>query len=232
MTDVLGVISARGGSKALPRKNVACLGGKPLIAHTIEAALGASLMGRVVVSTDDAEIAAVSRRWGAETPFMRPSELAGDESTSFPVLAHAVRWLSENEGYEPAYAMLLQPTSPLRTSKDIDGAITLALEKDADSVVSVYPPKQHPHWMKTLDEDGRLSDYVEWERDYSQRRTLPPVFALNGAIFLVRHALAMTGDSFYTERSYGYVMPPERSLDIDTAFDLEVAELALPCPTP
>ena len=224
---VLGLITARGGSKELPRKNLAPLARKPLIAHTIEAALGAKRLDRVIVSTDDQEIADVACHWGVEAPFLRPAELARDDTPHFPVLRHALVWLEGHEGYVPDYVMLLQPTSPLRSSEDIDKAVAIATERDADSVVSVYMPKQHPYWMKRLTPDGRVLDYLPQEGEFSQRHSLPPVYMPNGAIYLAKPALVLEKDSLYSDETYAYIMPPERSLDIDTALDMRIAELIL-----
>ena len=134
--EILGLIPARGGSKALPHKNIRQFAGKPLIAWTIETALACPMLDRTIVSTDDPEIADVSRHWGAEVPFLRPAELARDDTPGIEPVLHAVRWLGENEGYRPDYVMVLQPTSPLRTTEDIEAAIQLARDRQADGVVS------------------------------------------------------------------------------------------------
>ena len=224
---VLGVITARGGSKGLPQKNIRPLAGRPLIAHTIHAALKSSLLDRTVVSTDDPQIAEVARQYGAEAPFLRPPELAGDEASVYPALAHAVRWLEEQNSYRPDYVMLLQPTSPLRTVEDIDNSVTIALENDADGVVSLCETKQHPYQAKQVTGDGRIEDFIPLERVYYRRQNVPPVHAPNGAIYLVRREILMKRQTFYTDRTYAYIMSPERSLDIDSSWDLHLAELIL-----
>jgi CMP-N-acetylneuraminic acid synthetase len=220
------VITARGGSKGIPRKNVAALAGKPLIAWTIEAALESRSLDRTIVSTDDKEIAQVARKWEAEVPFMRPTELAGDRSSHIAVVIHAVRWL-EAQGTSPDHVMLLQPTSPLRSSEDIDTAIDLALEKRADSVVSVCRGREHPYLSKHITLGGRLMDFLPKPEGYLPRQILPPVFSLNGAIYLVRRDVLMEQETFYTDRTFAYVMPYERSLEIDIAWDLHLANLVL-----
>ena len=224
---VLGVITARGGSKGLPRKNILQLAGKPLVAYTIEAALGASLLDRVVVSTDDDEIARVSRQYGADVPFLRPQDLAQDETPIYPGLIHAVQWLEERQNWQADYILLLQPTSPLRKSTDIDGAIRLALERDADGVVSLSEVKQHPYQMKRLTEDGCIRQFIAQSKAIDRRQELPPVYAVNGAIYLVKRSVLLEQETFYTERTYAYLMPPERSLDIDSKWDFHLAELVL-----
>jgi len=224
---VLAIIPARGGSKAIPRKNVAAVGGKPLIAWTIEAALSANCIERCIVSTDDEQIAVVAKGAGAEVPFMRPPELAQDDSPSAATVLHALKWLDDNERYEPDFVILLQPTSPARSADDIDHAMRLALEKDADAVVSVCLAKDHPYWVKEMKPDGLLQDFVRPPKPVTRRQDLPPAYVLNGAIYLGRRSVWLETGSCYTEKTYGYVMPVERSLDIDTPWDLHVAGMIL-----
>ena len=224
---VVGVITARGGSKSIPKKNIAPLAGKPLIAWTIETALRSAALSRVIVSTDDTEIAEVARQWGAEVPFLRPAELARDDSPHIPVIVHAVEWLGSHEDMRSDYVLLLQPTSPLRSTEDIDGAIRLALEKDADSVVSVCQASSHPYLAKRITDDGRLEDFDHRPEGYLARQALPPAYVVNGAIYLVRRDVLVEKHTFYTERTYAYVMPQARSLDIDTPWDLYLADLVL-----
>ena len=225
---VLGIIAARGGSKGLPGKNILPLAGKPLIAYTIEAAATSTLLDRTIVSTDNRQIAEVARQWGAEVPFMRPAELAADDTLSFPVLLHGLDWLARHDGYVPSHVMLLQPTSPLRTAEDIDAAIRVARERGADSVVSCTPVgHRHPYWMKKLTDDGRMVDFMPVERFPYRRQELPPAYALNGAIYLAKGRRLLEMGTWFSDRSYPYLMPEERSLDIDSPLDLRVAELLL-----
>ena len=227
MSKIIGLVTARGGSKSIPRKNITLLAGKPLIAWTIEAALQSRGLSRVVVSTDDQEIAEVSKKWGAEVPFMRPTELAQDDSPHVPVLIHAVEWLEEVEGATVDYLMLLQPTSPLRSAKDIDLAIELALDKNADSVISVCEAPVHPYFTRRITSDGRLQKFVQKPDGYLRRQVLPPAYAWNGAIFLIRRDILIEKQTREPERTYAYVMPPERSLDVDTPWELYLADLVL-----
>lgn len=227
MRDVLAVIAARGGSRALPRKNLALLGGKPLIAWTIEAALRSRTVSRTIVTTDDPEIADVSRRQGAEVPFSRPPELARDETPGIAAVLHAVRWLEEHEGYRPDVVMNLQPTSPLRTAEDVDLAFALLAERRADAVVSVTPVEHHPYWMKAVDEQGWMHDFVPLSTPILVRQELPPVYMLNGAIYLAHRTTLLRCGGWYTPRTAAYIMPLERSVDIDTAQDFALAKLLL-----
>ena len=228
MSKVLAVITARGGSKGIPGKNIVPMAGKPLIAWTIDAALRSRAGLRVIVSTDDEEIARVARERGAEVPFLRPAELAGDASPHIPVLTHAMKWMESHEKYRPDWVLLLQPTSPMRTAGDIDAALRLAEEKRADSVVSVAPAK-HPCFLMQLTSDGRLEDYMPKPEGYLPRQRVPPVYAANGAIYLVKRDVLVEKETLYTDRTFAYVMPPERSLDIDTPAELRVAEAAFTC---
>ena len=223
----LAIIPARGGSKRIPRKNIALVAGKPLIAWAIENAQQTKGVDRIVVSTDDLEIAEVSKKWGAEVPFIRPEEYARDETPGTDVILHAVRWLEENENYRPTSILLLQPTSPLREVEDIEKALELLNSGRTDSVVSVCPVHQHPYWMKKLDAEGRMSPFVEVAKEIDRRQDLPPVYGLNGAIYLVTRDALMNGRSFYTPNTLATIMPEEHSLDMDTEWDLHVADLIL-----
>lgn len=220
---ILAVITARSGSKSVPRKNIAPLGGKPLIAWTIEAALGAPSLDRVVVSTDDEEIAEVSRTWGAEVPFMRPSELAEDASPHIPVVQHAVDWIETHGEDFPDWIMLLQPTTPFRTSEDLEAAVRMIQYGACDSVLSVCEAATHPFLAKRISPEGRIEDFVQVPEGYLARQALPPAYALNGALYLVRRDVLMEQGTFQTQQTCAYIMPAERSLDIDTAWDLALA---------
>ena len=227
MIDILALITARGGSKRLPRKNTLSLAGKPLIAWTIEAALKSRRLRRVVLSTDDEGIAQVAREWGVEVPFMRPPELADDHSDHIAAVEHAIHWLGQHDKGCPEYIMLLQPTSPLRTTNDIDAAIQVAEAHSAIAVVSVCEAKQSPYLSKRSLEDGTLADLVSSDVTEFRCQVLPPAYALNGAIYLNRCESLLRDWTFLPEGTYAYVMPPERSLDIDTPWDFYLAELVL-----
>jgi CMP-N,N'-diacetyllegionaminic acid synthase len=224
---ILGIVTARGGSKAIPKKNLALLANKPLLAWTVEVALESASLDRLVISTDDPEIAELGKKLGAEIPFLRPTELAADTSTSMDVILHAIRWFADNENYRPDYVLLLQPTSPLRTATDIRESIKLALAKHADSVVSVCETHQHPLWMKGMNKEGRLVDLYPQSAAPTRRQDLPSVFALNGAIYLALRTFLLSERTFISDRTYVYVMPENRSLDVDTPWDLYLANLIL-----
>ena len=170
--DVLSLITARGGSKGLSRKNIREVGGKPLIAWTIQSALASRCSTRVIVSTDDPEIAAVSKAYGAVVPFLRPAHLAGDNSPHIAVVEHAISWLAGEGKACPDFILLLQPTSPLRTPEDIRAAIRIARDKRANSVVSVSELHPHPRLATTLTPDGTLVDY-DAPASYIRRQDLP-----------------------------------------------------------
>jgi CMP-N,N'-diacetyllegionaminic acid synthase len=222
--EVVGLVTARGGSKRLPRKNVLPLAGKPMIAWTIEAARESGVLRRVIVSTEDDEIARVSREYGADVPFIRPMELALDDSDHVDVVNHALGWLEEQEGVHPDYVMLLQPTSPLRTAADIDACVALARQTDAPAVVSVSAMRPHPYLAMRLGDDGTLERVIAVD---AGREAWPPLVAPNGAVYLNRVASLRADRTFVPSGTLGYVMPSERSLDIDTLWDLSLADAAL-----
>ena len=224
---IMGLILARGGSKGIPRKNIIPLAGKPLITHTIETAFASGVLERLIVSTDDEEIAQISKDSGAEVPFIRPKALSGDLQAAFPVIQHAVNWLAENEAYYPEYIMLLQPTSPLRNLEDIKKAVSIAIKHEADSVISVYEPDQNPEWMFEIEEDGRFKDFDPVKRELSRRQNLKSYYMLNGAIYLVKRSVVLEQESFYTQRTYSLKMPLERSFDIDKPIDIDIVSLIM-----
>jgi len=227
MPTILYLVLARGGSKGVPRKNLALAGGQPLIAWSLRAASESRHHGRVLVSTDSQEVMSVAREFGAETPFIRPSNLASDTATSLDAAVHCLCWLKEHESYEPDILVLLQPTSPLRTSLDIDLAIDMALEKNAKAVVSVATAGCHPYWMKTLNDQGQLVNWAATVPSIVRRQDLPTVYGLNGAIYVVKPKVLLEEQTWYPDPTYPYVMPFQRSLDIDTPWDLHVADLIL-----
>jgi CMP-N-acetylneuraminic acid synthetase len=225
---VLGIVTARGGSKGIPRKNVVLLLGKPLLAYTAEAALSAKRLTRVVLSTEDEEIAHIGRQCGLEVPFLRPSELANDDTPTIPVLQDVVRRLEERgECYESV--LTLQPTNPLRLAKDIDGSIELLEESGADSVISfVDVGEKHPARMKFVSPDGRVSDPPFAEEFEGQRRQdLPKIYLREGSIYLTRRAILMEHNSVQGRDCRAWIIPQERYCNIDTPFDLFLAEQML-----
>ena len=219
MGGVLAIIPARGGSKGLPRKNLLPLGGLPLLAWTVRAALGAPCVVRTVVSTDDDEIAEVARQLGAEVPFRRPAELASDNSTTGDVVAHVL----ESLGWKGP-AVLLQPTSPFRTASDIEAAYTLWQQSGAPGCVSICAVVESPWLMFGMAGDGRLQRLLPEPPLGLRRQDLPSAFKLNGALYFLNGAQFMKDRCFLHPETVGYEMPPVRSLDIDTAADLAEAE--------
>ena len=228
---ILGLIPARGGSKTIPRKNLALLAGRPLLAHTCEAALGSRSLSRVMLSTDDEEIAEIGRTCGVEVPFLRPSELGRDDTPSLIVAQHAVRWLMLHEGWQADVIVLLQPTSPLRRSEHIDEAIQSFDQAEADTVVSmVQVPHQFSPYSVMQVKDGCLLDF--WQEslpfDRFRRQNVPALYARNGPAILASRVQVLLGsDSFYGKKIVPYVMSEEDSVDIDTPFDLRLAEWLL-----
>ena len=223
----VAVIPARGGSKGISQKNLSNVLGKPLIAYTIEAALKAQTLDKVIVSTDDEHIAEVSQGCGAEVPFIRPHHLATDTATTLSVLQHAITALAEQQEYLADIVVCLQPTSPLRSTEDIDAAVRLCIDAGADSVVSLCQAKHHPYWMKKI-VDGRISPLMkENENHYTRRQDLPNVYQLNGALYVTRTHVLIEENRVLGKYTAPYIMPPERSIDIDTPDDLKFAAVLL-----
>ena len=226
--NILGLIPARSGSKGLPRKNIKPLLGKPLIARTIEQALVSKYLNRVVVSTDDKEIAEISIKYGAEVPFVRPKELAEDDAKGIDVVLHAIDWFKEDDKQKKYdLIMLLQPTSPLRTTEDIDKAIELLFLKKAKAIVSVCEVDHHPLWANTLPKDGCMKDFIRQEIMNKNRQELPKFYRLNGAIYLAYCNYIKEQESFFGEKTFAYIMPRERSIDIDDEIDFKLAQILI-----
>lgn len=219
---MIAIIPARGGSKGLPGKNIKLLNGKPLIAYTIEAALNSKNITRVIVSTDDWQIAEVARKCGAEIPFMRPKSLADDTAKSIDVYNYTINRLEGEENAEINEIIVLQPTSPLRTTQHIDEAIKMYLEKNADSVIS-YCQEDHPiFWNKYINDEGKFKEI--FEGDYlKNRQEIQPTYFPNGAIYIFRTNILLQS-RYYTQKSYAYLMEKKCSVDIDSLEDFEYAE--------
>ncbi|MDA7493398.1 acylneuraminate cytidylyltransferase family protein [Akkermansiaceae bacterium] len=225
----LGLIPARGGSKAIPNKNIHLVGGKPLLAWTAEAALASSCLDRVIVSTDDAAIASCARDRGLEVPFLRPAEIADDVAPMIGVLRHALDWWHDEAGCDPEGIVLLQPTSPLRQSEDIDAAVACFRSHAADSVVSVIevPHQFSPVSVLTQAEDGSLRPFQQEGGRIFRRQDKPRVLARNGPAVLVLKPELVRMGQLYTDRTFPYLMHPLRSYDIDSTDDLPVVEALL-----
>lgn len=224
---ILGLVTARGGSKRIPRKNIRLVGGKPLLAWTVETGMQSSLLDRVVLSTDDPEIAAVGRSYGAETPFLRPAELAGDDSAHILCVLHALDWLQEHEGYYPHAVCLLQPTSPLRLAEDIDGLLSEALGKNPPAMVSVSEAREHPYFARSINAAGEIVSFVPQNVPYPRKQDLPSAWFVNGAVYYNTVASLKRDRVFYPQGTLAYRMPAERSLQVDDPFELRIADLLL-----
>jgi len=222
---VIAIIPARGGSKGLPGKNIKKLIEKPLIAYTIEAALNAKCIDRVVISTDDSEIAKVALAYKAEVPFMRPSVLATDTAMAIDVYLDTIAKIEAINKIKIENIIILLPTCPLRTAEDIDNAYRLFIEKDADSVIS-YTRESHPvTWHKYLDNENKFIDILEPDL-LKNRQDLRVSYFPNGAIYIFKTELLKSG-KYYNENSFAYVMEREKSVDIDTLDDFLYAEFLL-----
>ncbi|SDT85631.1 acylneuraminate cytidylyltransferase family protein [Desulfobacula phenolica] len=219
---VLAIIPARGGSKGVPRKNIKLAGGKPLIAWIIEAAKKSAYIDRLVLSSDDAEIISVAREYGCEVPFVRPADFARDNSTASDVILNA---LDEIPGYD--YVMLLQPTSPLTLTKDIDGCIEFCINTNAKSTVSVTKPGKSPYWMFNMVEGNKLKPVLGEKYLNRQRQELPDVYMPTGAVYISETQWFLKKKSFYSDSTYGYIIPRDRSLDIDSKLDFKLFEMII-----
>jgi N-acylneuraminate cytidylyltransferase len=217
---VLAVVTARGGSAGLPRKNLREVGGRTLLARAIEAGQRAATVDRVVLSSDDAEIIQAGILAGCDVPFVRPAGLAGDRARSIDVVRHALEALPE--GYD--LVVLLQPTSPLRTAEDVEAAVELCVRRGAPACISVCAADKPPFWMHGLDKRLRLRPILPEYQGTSRRQDLPTAFAVNGAVYVARTDWIRTQESFVTPETIGFVMPRERSVDIDDELGLIIAE--------
>jgi N-acylneuraminate cytidylyltransferase len=214
---VLALITARGGSKGLPGKNILLVHGRPLIAWTIDAAKGSKYVDRLVLSSDDPQIIAAARILECESPFVRNAALASDAATSIEVVLDALARLPRHD-----LLVLLQPTSPLRTAADIDAALELLVRTDAPACVSVRPALDHPLWTFALTADGRLKRFGDSQEPTPPRRQdLQPAWCLNGAVYAARVSWLEMHKTFLTEHTVGIEMPLDRSIDIDTLDDFE-----------
>lgn len=228
---VCGVVPARGGSKGVPRKNIRMLGGKPLIAHAIAAGTAAKRLGRVLVSTDDPEIAEIARRWGGDVPFLRPADLAQDTTAMLPVLRHALLWLEEHEGRRVDAVTILDPTTPFRAPADIDACIAM-LERDRDATVvtSVCEAEHNPYFNLAEPDGPYLRNVGNHHLQFVRRQDAPLVYRENAAACTVRREVIMGRDCYFFEppdRVAYYVMPAERSVMIDTPLDFSFAEFLI-----
>jgi N-acylneuraminate cytidylyltransferase len=218
----LGIIPARSGSKGLPNKNIKLLKGKPLLAWTIEEALSSKYLEQVIVSTDSSEIAQIAINYGALVPFLRPKNLATDESPTVDTVLDLIKKLPNYD-----YVVLLQPTSPLRTIEDIDSAIDIMKTAKAKALVSVCESDESPYWMYKMNANNILSPLVEATESISRRQDLPKSYTVNGAIYVAHTDYLLKNKSFFGAETLGYVMEKEKSFDIDTADDFKEVEMII-----
>lgn len=222
---ILLIIPARGGSKGIPHKNIKELNGKPLIAYTIEEVLRSKYIDKVIVSTEDEEIANISKCFGAETPFLRPKELAQDDTPGIDPILHAVKWFGE-KGDNFDYIICIQCTSPFRTTQQIDEALEKLITEDMDSIVSVCESEVSPYWMKKI-ENGIMKDFLEDIPFYPRRQDVPKTYRLNGAIYAAKTEVLLKNKNWYTENTLPYVMDRKSSVDIDDMMDFKFAEFLM-----
>mgnify|MGYP001392855038 FL=1 len=224
---LLALITARGGSKRLPKKNILKLADKPLIAWTIEASLKSPYIDEVIVSTDDVEIAEISRSYGADVPFIRPPELATENASSIDVLKHAVLTLKNLDRHFD-YLILLQPTSPLRKATHINEAIQMYVDKKAKVVISVCEVSHPIEWAGLLPDDLSMDDFFSQELQGKRVQDLPQRYRLNGAIYIINiHEFLKHNSIMLKEGSYGFIMGREDSVDIDNHIDFKFAEFLI-----
>jgi CMP-N,N'-diacetyllegionaminic acid synthase len=218
---VLAIIPARGGSKGVVRKNIREIAGKPLLAWSIEEAKKSKYIDRIILTSEDEEIISVALNWGCEVPFIRPKELAMDDTPGMDPVIHAIKSLPAYD-----YIVLLQPTSPLRSIEDIDGCLELCIAHHAKACVSVTEPDKSPYWMYLVNE-GRMTPLMNQEERILRRQDFPDVVALNGAVYVAESEWLLLNKTFVTNETFAYTMPKARSIDIDTEFDLQMAEFIL-----
>lgn len=220
---ILCIIPARSGSKGLPGKNIKKLLGKPLIAYTIEHAKGSKYIDRIIVSTDSSKISKISKQYGAEAPFIRPKRLATDKSSGIDVLLHAIGWMEEKEKYDFDILVLLHATAPLRKTEDIDNSIELLFKKDYDNIFSVTEAHRNPYFNMVEMDDNRRIKLVK-KGNFPTRQSAPKAFDMNSSIYVWKKKALKEKKSVFLRKSGIYLMPRERSIDIDDYIDFKISE--------
>ncbi len=222
---VLFVITARGGSKGVPRKNIRLVGKLPLIAYKIISAQKCSVDKRIIVSTDDEEIAAVSAAYGAEVPFMRPDYLASDTADSMDVVWHTVQWIMEHDEDRYDYICLLEPSSPFASSEDLDNALKLIEERGADTLLGMKEVEVNRAFIHSLDSKGGLSKFYEAMKDFKsvRRQDQAKEYTMNGCMYIAKWSYFVKHKSFHAQNSVPYIMPDEKSIEIDSMYNYKVA---------
>lgn len=220
---ILAIIPARGGSKGIPGKNIKMLAGKPLLAWTIEAAKKSKYIDRLILSSDDEKIISVAREYGCEVPFVRPAHLAQDDTPGVDPIVHALEALDEKFDY----VVLLQPTSPLRQTEDIDACIEKCLKEQAVSCVTVSEVKENPNWMFTLDNGRLLRPLISDGDKYKRRQDCPTYYVLNGAVYVMQCEWVKREKKTIFEGTIASIMPKKRAIDIDEILDFLICELVI-----
>jgi len=216
---ILAIIPARGGSKGVKRKNIRDLAGKPLIAWTIDEAKKSKYIDKLILSSEDDEIISIAKKYGCEVPFVRPKNLAEDDTPGIETVLHAIEMV---DNYQ--YIVLLQPTSPLRTVDDIDGCIEYCITRQANACVTICEANHSPYWMYNLGEDKKMLPILQEKENFYRRQALPTVYQLNGAVYIAEKNYLIEKKNFVTDETIGYVMPQNRSVDIDNEMDFKFVE--------
>lgn len=225
---MLAIIPARGGSKGIPGKNIRLLCGKPLIVYTIEAAVAAKSIDRIILSTDDPEIARIASKYNVEIPFMRPKELAQDNSLAIDNYIYTIERLNREFNCNYEEFVVLLPTVPLRTAEDIDKTVELFSQKNAESVISSTILHHPLEWIFSINDDGIIQRNNEINiKKMMNRQESNHVYIPNGAVYVFKYSLLKEKNSYYSDQTYAYVMPPEHSVDIDTELDFKFAEFLI-----
>lgn len=222
---ILAIIPARGGSKGVKFKNIKEINGKPLISYAIIEALKSKYIDKLIVSTEDENIKSISEAFGAKVPFLRPAELAKDDTPGIDPIIHCINWFN-NKGEVYDYIMCLQCTSPFRTVMQIDEAIEILINEASDSIVSICESDSSPYWMKKI-ENQRIKNFIDGENRFSRRQDLPLVYRLNGAIYIAKTGVLIKNKDWYTKDTLPYIMDKLTSIDIDDTIDFKFAEFLM-----
>jgi len=223
---VLAYIPARSGSKSIIDKNIVDICGKPLIAYSIEAGKKSKYVDRVMVSTDSAEYAEISKKYGAEIPYLRPLELASDTAVEMDSCQHLINWLEQHHDVFDII-IKLEPTSPLRIAEDVDKAIEKLVEKDGDTVVTVTEAFTHPFWMNTLPQDHSMNGFIKPDVAKKNRQQLPVYFQLDGLVYVAKWDFMKKNKTWFAENSFATITPNHRAVDIDGPTQLELVRIII-----
>ncbi len=224
--EIVATICARGGSKSLPGKNIRLLCGKPLIVYTIEVARSCQLINRIIVSTDAPQIAEIAKANGAEVPFLRPKELARDDTPKLPVVKHAIQYLASQENYYPDIVVDLDPTSPLRTAQDIEACIRLVSDEGADNVITVTKARKNPYFNMVEIIDGKVKLVKQLARAVTRRQDAPEVYEMNASIYVWKRETLLNNEAVFLPGTKTYIMP-DWAIDIDSETGFQFVDFIL-----